>query len=94
MFMTITTTYFRENLADVINRIADDGEEVILVFGKGKKSKKISMSPVVRSKKKQNMPNLKNFLESDAFKNIKPLTEFQNAKDFKEIMDKYYTPRI
>jgi hypothetical protein len=52
------------------------------------------MSPVVRSKKKQNMPNLKNFLESDAFKNIKPLTEFQNAKDFKEIMDKYYTPRI
>jgi len=90
--MTITTTYFRENLADVINRIADDGEEIILVFGKGKKSKKISMSPVAKPKEKKN--SMLQFLESDTYKNFKPLPEFQNAKDFKEIMSKYYHPKI
>jgi hypothetical protein len=42
MFMTITTTYFRENLADVINRIADDGEEIILVLVKVKNLKKLA----------------------------------------------------
>ena len=45
MFMTISTTYFRENLAEVIAKVFA-GEKVIMVFGKGKKAKQILLSNI------------------------------------------------
>jgi PHD/YefM family antitoxin component YafN of YafNO toxin-antitoxin module len=89
--MTISTTYFREHLAEVITQVADGGQEVILVFGKGKNAKKISLNEVNTVKeasKKQN--SLLQFSKSDYFKNHKVNPKYQEAKNFKEIMDKYY----
>lgn len=91
--MTVSTTYFREHLAEIITRVADYGEEVVLVFGKGKKSKKVNLSALktaTPTKKAPRHANLIKFLESDFYKNHKSSPELQNAKDFKEIMDKYY----
>jgi|694.fasta_scaffold18514_9 hypothetical protein len=88
--MTISTTYFREHLADVISRVADGGEEIILVFGKGKKSKKVTLSPTISKAPKKKKSSMKEFFESDYFKNFQPSPELQNAKDYKEMRDKYY----
>jgi len=38
--MTISTTYFRENLVEIIHKAANEGESVVLVFSKGKSAKK------------------------------------------------------
>ena len=89
--MTITTTYFRQHLAEIIHKVADEGQEVILIFGKGKKAKKVGLSPVSKKEKAKNtMPNLRKVLSSEEFKARKIDPKYQNAKDFKEIMAKYY----
>ena len=52
--MTITNTYYRQHLVDVIN-LVDAGQEVILVFGKGKKSKRVLLSPTKKLLGKNNI---------------------------------------
>ena len=88
--MTISTSYFRKNLAEVINKVVD-GEKVIMVFGKGKNAKQILLSNI-----KDNSISEKNgfrkFAESEYFRNFKPSKDIMEYENFRDYMKKTYNP--
>jgi len=88
--MTISTTYFRENLAQVIHKVVDSGEPIILVFGKGKNAKKVTLSPLIDKKTKAKKTKLRQLLESKNFLNrpIKPA--FKQSQNIQELMQNQY----
>lgn len=86
--MTITTTYFRDNLAEVINTVAS-GKQIVLAFGKGKKAKQILLSPTKEDTARES--SMIKFVDSEFFQNHKTNKNFKDAQNLKELMTKYYT---
>lgn len=92
--MTISSTYYRKHMAQIVDMV-DSGKDLIVVFGKGKKSKKTVISPLKHDKEKTKEKSktgnsLIDLINLPQFKNKKIGKEFQEAKDYKEIRDKYY----
>jgi hypothetical protein len=83
---TITSTQLRSNLAEIVDKV-DSGEDVIMVFGKGKGAKKIRLSSTQPPKKGA----FEDFLNSPAYKSFKPSKELQNHPNLKQYYkDNYY----
>jgi PHD/YefM family antitoxin component YafN of YafNO toxin-antitoxin module len=88
--MTISTTYFRENLAEVIAKVFA-GEKVIMVFGKGKKAKQILLSNI-KPETESFSDRLKKFEKSEYFNNFKASKDIMEYKNLKDYMKKTYNP--
>jgi hypothetical protein len=71
--LTLTTTQFRQNLAEVFSKVLA-GQEVELILGRGKKAKKIKLTNQTNSQsggdKISKHSNIQKFISSPNFKNF------------------------
>ncbi len=84
----ITSTELRANLAEIVDKV-DSGEEVIMVFGKGKGAKKIRLSS---DKNCKNNPKTRfdDFLNDPRYKNLKISKELREHPNLKEYYKENY----
>jgi hypothetical protein len=72
--LTLTTTQFRQNLAEVFSKVLA-GQEVELILGRGKKAKKIKLTNQTNSQSGDDSiskhSNIHKFISSPNFKNYK-----------------------
>ncbi len=72
---TYTTSYFRENLSEIVSQVSL-GESAILILGRGKKAKKIKLTPLDNSKPKKQKTSVQKLIED-----LSP--EIENSKNKK-----------
>jgi hypothetical protein len=81
---TITTSDLRERMAEIFQLI-DDGQDVVVRFGRGKKAKLVRLS-LLNNTKTLGLPknhSLIKFVESDFFKNLPENSVLSDISDLK-----------
>ncbi|MEI6728333.1 MAG: type II toxin-antitoxin system prevent-host-death family antitoxin [bacterium] len=83
---TITTTDLRENLAEVFKSV-QEGEQIIVRFGRGKKAVLVSLNLVQTTSKSRKLPknhSLLKFAKSEYYQKLPANTYFSTVKDLKK----------